>query len=202
MIGGGGEGYTSPEAVMPTALHVYVEDVDAVHRRAIEAGASSLSEPTDQPYGERGSGVKDAAGNYWYIATGTGDHYIQSGMHNVNVYLHPKRAEPVIKFLERGLGAVDAQKYASPDGVVHHATVKIGDSVIEMGEAQERYESMPTMFYVYVPDVDASYLRALQAGGASMKPPADEAYGDRTAAVKDPFGNQWYFATALKNTTA
>lgn len=53
----------------PCALHVYVEDIDAIHNRAVEAGATSLYEPVDHPYGERGSAVKDAFGNNWYIAT-------------------------------------------------------------------------------------------------------------------------------------
>jgi uncharacterized glyoxalase superfamily protein PhnB len=46
-----------------------VPDVDAVYRRALEAGATSLSEPVDQPYGDRSGGVEDAFGNKWYIAT-------------------------------------------------------------------------------------------------------------------------------------
>jgi PhnB protein len=212
MIGGGAGGADAtgdqhregraPVQVMPTALHVYVEDVDAVYKRALDAGASSIGEPTDHEYGERGAGVKDTSGNFWYIATAKGAHYLPAGLHNVNVYLHPLRAEPVIKFMERGLGAVGAEKFASPDGVVHHAKVSIGDSVVEMGEANGPYQPMPTMFYVYVPDVDAAYSRALNAGGASITQPTDQSYGDRTAAVKDPFGNQWYFATALKDASA
>jgi PhnB protein len=204
MIGGGagGDDRAPVQAVMPTALHVYVEDVDAVYKRALEAGAASIGEPTDHEYGERGAGVKDSAGNLWYIATAKGDHYLPAGLHNVNVYLHPLRAEPLIKFMERGLGAVGAEKFASPDGVVHHAKIAIGDSVVEMGEANGPYQPMPTMFYVYVPDVDAGYHRALQAGGASISQPANQSYGDRTAAVKDPFGNQWYLATALKDRSA
>jgi PhnB protein len=54
---------------MPSALHIYVEDVDATYRRALEAGATSLYEPGDKPYGDRDSGVKDPAGNSWFIAT-------------------------------------------------------------------------------------------------------------------------------------
>jgi PhnB protein len=53
----------------PGALHVYVSDIDAVHRRAVEAGGVALYEPTDHPYGERGSAVKDPTGNNWYLAT-------------------------------------------------------------------------------------------------------------------------------------
>ncbi|MFC3768397.1 VOC family protein [Paenibacillus sp. GCM10012303] len=55
----------------PNTLHVFVEDTDACYRRALDAGARSLYEPADMPYGERSAGVEDAFGNYWYIATFT-----------------------------------------------------------------------------------------------------------------------------------
>ncbi len=200
MIGGGAAGHPLGRTAMPTALHVYVEDTDAIYRRALDAGATSIGEPTDQPYGERSAGVKDASGTVWYIATAIGERHIPAGLHTVNVYLHPLRAEPVIKFMERAFGATGVEKYASPDGVIHHARVTIVDSVIEMGEAQGPYQPMPTMFYLYVPDVDAAYYRAVNAGGESISAPADQAYGDRTAAVKDAFGNQWYLATQLRET--
>ena len=200
MIGGGAEGRPLGRPAMPTALHIYVENTDAVYRRALEAGATSIGEPTDQPYGERSAGVKDASGTVWYIATASGDHYIPTGLHSVNVYLHPLRAEPLIRFMERAFGATSRQKYASPEGVIHHAQVTIADSIIEMGEAHGPYQPMPTMFYLYVPDVDGAYWRALNAGAESISAPADHAYGDRSAGVKDPFGNQWYLATQLRET--
>jgi len=54
---------------MPCALYLYVEDVDATYRKAIAAGATSLGEPVDQFYGDRSGGVKDPAGNTWWIGT-------------------------------------------------------------------------------------------------------------------------------------
>ncbi|HLZ58555.1 MAG TPA: VOC family protein [Ktedonosporobacter sp.] len=63
---GGGAGMRDP---MPAALYLYMEDVDAVYQRALQAGATSLSAPEDQPYGDRNAGVKDPFGNIWYIAT-------------------------------------------------------------------------------------------------------------------------------------
>ena len=54
------------------ALHYYVADVDAVYAQALAAGATSLSAPTNHPYGERGAGVKDPFGNNWYLATWLG----------------------------------------------------------------------------------------------------------------------------------
>ena len=53
---------------MPAMLHLYVEDCDALYKRAIEAGAAPVMEITDQFYGDRG-GVKDVAGNIWWIST-------------------------------------------------------------------------------------------------------------------------------------
>jgi PhnB protein len=56
-------------APMPGAIHLYVSDTDAVYERSLQAGATSLQEPTDMDYGERGAAVKDPVGNHWYIAT-------------------------------------------------------------------------------------------------------------------------------------
>ena len=135
----------------------------------------------------------------WYIATAKGERFIPEGLHTVNVYLHPLRAEPVIAFLQRAFGGSDVEKYASPEGVVHHAKVRIGDSAVEMGEANGPYQPMPTMFYLYLPNVDAAYSRALQAGAKSMSAPADQPYGDRTATVGDAFGNTWTLATHVRD---
>jgi PhnB protein len=57
------------EQPMPATIHLYVEDCDATYRQALEAGATSLHEPTDQFYGDRMGGVSDPAGNHWWIAT-------------------------------------------------------------------------------------------------------------------------------------
>jgi len=199
MIGGGIAGQKFPSTLHPNTLHVYVEDADATYKNALAAGATSLDEPRDQEYGERSATVKDAAGNFWYIATHKGESYMPKGLHNVNPYLHPLRAEPLIGFLKRAFGAEEVAKYASPDGVVHHAEIRIGDSVVEMGEAHGKYEPMPAMFYLYVPDCDALYRRALAAGAKSLHEPKDQPYGDRNAAVTDSFGNIWYVATHVKD---
>jgi PhnB protein len=195
MIGGGGTGLAWRGESNPAALHVYVEDTDEVYRRALEAGCTSLQAPADQFYGERSGSVTDPFGNNWYIATAKGDRHVAAGMRTVTPCLHPVRAEPVIAFLKRALGAEEVEKHASPEGVIQHAKVRIGDSMLEMGEAHGHYRPMQSMFYVYVSNVDATFLRAMNAGAALITEPADQSYGDRVAAVKDPFGNQWYMAT-------
>ena len=70
MIGGGGA--WSGEAI-PAAIYLYMDDVDAVYKRALQAGATSITEPEDQPYGDRMAGIRDAFGDVWYIATHKGD---------------------------------------------------------------------------------------------------------------------------------
>ena len=197
MIGGGSPEQPWSGEPRPTAFHVYVPNVDAVFERALQAGATALQEPAEMPYGERGGGVKDAFGNVWYIATAHGDSYVPDRLHTVTVYLHPRRAEPLIAFLKRAFDAEEVGKYASPDGVIQHAAVRIGDSPIEMGEAQERYPLMPTRFYLYLPNVDAAYQRAIAAGATSLMVPGDQPYGERVAGVKDAFGNEWFMARPL-----
>jgi PhnB protein len=199
MMGGGIPGREFRATANTHAIHLYVPDCDAVYQRALRAGATSIDGPRDQEYGERSGSVKDPAGNFWYIATHQGETYTPKGLNSVNVYLHPLRAEPVINFLKRAFGARELAKYASPDGVVHHAEIRVGDSVVEMGEASGKYAPMPTMFYVYVPDCDAVYQRALQAGATSISEPVDHPYGDRSGGVKDAFGNQWYIVTHIKD---
>jgi len=199
MMGGGIPGQKFPGSLHTIALHLYVEDADAVCKKAVAAGATLIDEPRDQEYGERSGTVKDRAGNFWYIATAKGKTPVPKGLHSVNPYLHPLRAEPLIGFLKRAFNAEEVAKYASPDGVVHHAVIRVGDSVIEMGESHGKYERMPAMFYLYVPNVDDAYRQAVAAGATSFQEPTDQFYGDRSAGVNDAFGNTWYIATHIKD---
>ena len=196
MIGGGEEWRGTP---MPTALHTYVDDVDAVYQRALDAGATSMEEPLEA-HGERLAGVKDMAGNEWYIAKRLSGSHTDEGLHTVNVYLHPLGAAEMIEFLKPAFGAEEVAVYRQePGGPVMHAKVKIGNSVLEMGEAHGPYQPMPTMFFLYVDDVDAWYQRAVASGATSTSEPT-KAYGDRVASVTDPFGNTWYIATHISRT--
>src|ERR1700704_4810347 len=196
MIGGGGKGAKWKGTPTPAALHLYVEDVDSVYKRALAAGATSLYPPTDHEYGERGASVEDAGGNHWYLATATGSGYVPEGATNLMPYLHPKGAPKMIEFLKQAFAAEATAVHQSPDGVVHHATVRIGTSMIEMGEAHGQWQPMPMTFMLYVDDVNEWYERAMKAEGViSISKPADQAYGDRVGAVKDPFDNVWYIGT-------
>lgn len=183
---------------MPTAIHLYVPDIDDAYRRALEAGATSLMEPADQPYGERSAGVEDAQGNRWYIATPFVPlKEIADDLHTVTVYFHPIGAQKFIDFVSNAFGGRELMRHAD-EKMILHAKVQIGDSVIELGEARYPGQPLPTAIYLYVDDVDSMYERALKAGGISMLAPTDQDYGDRSAWVKDPFDNVWYLAAPVK----
>ena len=76
-----------------------------------------------------------------------------------------------------------------------NAELKIGDSVIMVGEVMCDMKPIPSSIYLYVEDADATYKNALKAGATSISEPKDEFWGDRHAAVKDPTGNYWWITT-------
>ena len=195
MVGGG----PTLEKSNPTAFVLVTDKVDELYQRAVASGATSLGEPMDAPYGARVAGVKDLSGNEWYFSKALGDSTIHQGLGALSVYLHPVRTPEFIHFLKAAFGAEETQLYASADGVVQHAKILIGDSILQMGEAHGIYQPMPTQFYLYVTDCDAWYSRAIQAGARSVAEPVDHPYGDRSGAVEDPFGNVWYLATHIRD---
>jgi PhnB protein len=199
MIGGGGKGSKWKGTPVPVSLHVYVADVDGVYQRALQAGATSLMPPTDMDYGERGAAIEDVGGNHWYVATATGPTYIPEGLPNLMPYFNPIGAPKMIDFMKQAFAAEEIARHQSPEGIVHHAKIRIGDSILEMGEAHAEWQPRPMQFMVYIDDCDAWYERAMKAEGAvSLGEPANAPYGGRTGTVEDPFGNTWYLSSLMK----
>lgn len=182
----------------PMDIHVYVNDADATFDRALAAGATSIYRPTDEhPSGDRWGALKDAFGNYWYIATPKGWTPGPEGLRSVQPYLHLREAHNMIPFLEAAFGAEAMGVHKSPDGIVRHATMRIGNATLEIDEAHGEYQPKPCHLHVYVAGTDATYAQALRAGATSLMEPYDAPYGDRAASVRDPFGNSWFIATYL-----
>jgi PhnB protein len=181
------------------AFHIYVPDCDDAYRRAIEAGATSLGVPADRPYGERSGFVKDFAGNHWYMATRFGSTVAPEGLGTVLPFVYPVKARAFIDFLKRAFAAEEMAVFEESGRVVH-AAVRIGDAVLEMGEAHEP-QSLRSRFFLYVEDCDAMSQRAVAAGATSVEEPTNKPYGHRTAMILDPFGYQWIPVSLLKNAT-
>ena len=126
---------------------------------------------------------------------------IPEDCHSITPYLLVPDVGRLIEFLKRAFDAVERAKIARPDGSILHAQVKIGDSILMIGEPQSPYKPLPTMLYLYVPDVDATYKQALAVGGVSAVEPMDMFYGDRSACVKDVADNSWWIATHKEELT-
>jgi len=82
-----------------------------------------------------------------------------------------------------------------------HREVRVGDSMVMIGEGVAGVGGVmpirPTEFHVFVKDADATFRRAIAAGGTSLGEPADRPYGERSGFVRDPFGNHWYISRPL-----
>jgi PhnB protein len=128
---------------------------------------------------------------------------IPDGYHSITPYLIIKGAGAAIDYYKKAFGAVEMVRLPGPGGAVVHAEIRIGDSIIMMGEESpemgylgpQSAGSTPVGLMVYVPDVDTVYRRALDAGGREMRPLQDQFYGDRSGTLKDPFGHLWTIAT-------
>lgn len=120
---------------------------------------------------------------------------VPDGYHTVTPYLIVPGAAKLIEFMKQAFGAKETERMPQPDGTIMHAEVRIGDSVVMLADAGGQFKPRPAAIHLYVNDADATYKRALQAGATSLREPADQFYGDRSAGVADPVGNHWWIAT-------
>jgi PhnB protein len=195
MMIGGGPGYKGPRR--PVTLRVLVANSDEAYQRALDAGAVSTFTMTEN-YGERFGCVRDRFGNQWIISTQIGPSYSDGLEHNITTFITVQGARNLIDFMKRAFGAAELMRADGPDGQVRHAVIRIGDSVVAISDAREE-TLYPPQVYLYVPDVDAWYDRAVRAGAQPTYPPTDHDYGDRGAGVTDAWGNFWYMATPLSS---
>lgn len=182
---------------MPAVLTVYVDDVDAVYRRALDLGAISRYAVADN-YGDRFGVVEDSAGNSWIISKYLGRDPIlaQPQLNTITLGFSVSGAGRFIDFLKQAFAAEEVVRYDA-EGQVKHAKIRIGDSIVGVGDAHGP-QTCRAMIRLYVPDCDATYEQALRSGGKSITPVGDRPYGDREGGVEDAWGNQWYMATPIK----
>lgn len=124
---------------------------------------------------------------------------IPPGYHTVTPYLTVADAAAQIAFCQAAFGAEVTQKMEVPGQGVMHAELQIGSSRVMIGQARGEHTPMPSMLYLYLEDCDAAYAQALAAGGKSIHALEDQFYGDRSGAVEDPNGNQWWVASHVED---
>lgn len=123
--------------------------------------------------------------------------YKPEGYNSASPYLIVSGAQRTIDFLKAVFDATELRRFEMPDGTIQHAEVRIEDSVIMMGDAGGEWRASEAHIHVYVRDVDATFARALAAGGVSVQEPQQRGDPDRRGGVKDPAGNTWWVATQV-----
>ncbi|MFI5134534.1 MAG: VOC family protein [Chitinophagales bacterium] len=124
---------------------------------------------------------------------------IPEGYHTLTTFIAAAGAAHLIDFLKKSFDAKENSIHKTPDGTILHAELLIGDSRLMLSDATTQFPALPAMIYMYTEDVDAVYEKAMAAGGVSLREPTDEFYGDRSAGIKDPSGNQWWMATHIED---
>ena len=126
---------------------------------------------------------------------------VREGFHTITPFIAVPNAPELIDFLKRTFGAQETSRHPHGEGFI--ASVKVDDTdLLIMGDPGLPGQERIGAFHVYVPDCDATYNRALEAGATSLGAPSDHSYGERAGFVKDAAGNQWYIATHLGATPA
>jgi uncharacterized glyoxalase superfamily protein PhnB len=119
------------------------------------------------------------------------------GYTTVAPYLIVDGAGATIDFLARVFGAVELRRFPDDAGKLVHAEVRIDDTVVMLADGAEGWPPVPSHVHVYVPDVDDSYRRALEAGATSVQEPVQKDDADKRGGVRDPGGTTWWIATMV-----
>jgi len=121
------------------------------------------------------------------------------GCRSVTPYLVVDGAARLIDFLKDVFNAEEVERFAGPGDRIAHAELRIGDSLIMLGDGRGEHPASQATLYLFVDDVDETFRAALSAGASVIEPPRDHFYGDRSGGVIDPWGNIWHIATHIKD---
>ena len=135
---------------------------------------------------------------------------VPKGYHTVTPYLIIDGAAKAIDFYKKAFGATEIMRMPGPNGRIGHAEIKIGDSPIMMADEHPEmgYRSpnstgnTPVSILLYVEDADKIFNAAIAAGAKSLKPMADQFYGDRMGTLQDPFGHVWSIGTHVEDVSS
>lgn len=117
----------------------------------------------------------------------------------VSPYLIVKDADATIDFLKRAFGAIELRRFPDDSGKLMHAEVRIDDTVIMLADpAPPDWQPVSSYVHIYVPDVDAAYRKALEAGAVSVQEPVKKQDEDKRGGVKDAGGVTWWIATKVE----
>jgi PhnB protein len=126
--------------------------------------------------------------------------YKPEGYSSVSPYLIVDGASRTIDFLVRTFDAIELRRFLHTSGQIMHAEVRVDDTVIMLadGDPSRNWPPLPASVHIYVPDVDATYHRAIEAGATSVQEPVKQDDADRRGGVRDAGGTTWWIATTVE----
>jgi len=132
---------------------------------------------------------------------------IPKGYNAVTPYLAIQGAAAAIDFYKKVFGAMELMRMPGPAGKLGHVEIRVGDSKVMLADESEQMNFLgpkarggtPVHIHLYVKDVDATVARAVEMGAKMMREVQDMFYGDRTAAIEDPFGHFWHVSTHIRD---
>ena len=120
-----------------------------------------------------------------------------AGYSTVSPYLVLKDASGTLQFLRDVFDAEEVRRFPAHDGKLMHAEVRIGESIVMLADGNEGWPPVNAHVHVYVPDVDSTFRRAVEAGAEGLQEPVQKGDEDRRGGVRDPAGTTWWIATRI-----
>jgi PhnB protein len=131
---------------------------------------------------------------------------IPEGYHSISPAITCKNAAGAIDFYKEAFDATEINRMPGPGGMVMHAELRIGDSIIFVSDEFPGMSAAPAegaipsgYLFLYTPDVDSVFNRAVAAGATVTMPLSDMFWGDRYGKLTDPFGHSWGVATHVED---
>lgn len=132
---------------------------------------------------------------------------IPEGYHSITPSIIVGNGAEALDFYRRAFGAEEVMKLLMPDGKLGHAEIRIGDSIVMLSDEFPEWESVSpktlggsaSRLMIYVPDVDAAFKQAIEAGGREIMPLTNQFWGDRMGTIEDPFGHRWHLASHVED---
>jgi len=132
---------------------------------------------------------------------------VPKGYHTVTPSLVIAGAAKAIEFYKKAFGAEERSRFPAPNGTLMHAEIRIGDSIIMMGDEMpeqggrgpKSLGGSPVTLFIYQDNVDAAWKRAVDAGARVVMPLSDQFWGDRGGCLEDPFGHNWWLCQHIKD---
>jgi PhnB protein len=124
---------------------------------------------------------------------------VPEGYHTFTPYFVVEGASDFIEFVKTAFSGQEIFRFPAPGGKIGHAEVRVGDSIVMLADATPEYPPALMNCYLYVPDVDATFRKAVAAGARSKRDPANQFYGDRVGTLADRWGNTWSVGTHVED---